>query len=126
MMVQGNPDPNGFMNESCAVYRDHTHRNLRAPTDDEIGAWRRRRLEETSGEKEMSATMCDEADGACSSDAAFRPYPACLVYHCFEGDERCHNPSGQDKCLRWSHDDNKCLEPACMLLDEDEEMIVPH
>ena len=89
--------------EDCSVYEDHHARNLRAPTADEVNTWRRRRLEEVASD--------------ATSD--FVEVTGCIVYHCFEGDYKCPNPSGHEHCLRWGDEEGKCLEPACMLLDED-------
>jgi hypothetical protein len=45
----------------------------------------------------------------------------CLIYHCFDGDDGCEEPSANDFCLRWSDDeDGGCADPLCHYLYDKE------
>ena len=37
---------------------------------------------------------------------------SCIVYHCFEGDQHCDDPSPPELCLEWSGD-GSCATPEC-------------
>ena len=37
----------------------------------------------------------------------------CAVFHCFEGDAKCANPSPRDACADWDKGANVCREPLC-------------
>ena len=42
----------------------------------------------------------------------------CLVYHCFEGDADCANPSSREACSEWDEAKAVCLEPLCAYVIE--------
>lgn len=52
---------------------------------------------------------------AVGLDDQLKPLEAgCLLYHCFEGDADCDNPSPRDACAEWEEGDGgACLEPLC-------------
>lgn len=37
----------------------------------------------------------------------------CAVFHCFEGDEACSNPSPPNACAEWDTEKKHCIEPLC-------------
>ena len=52
------------------------------------------------------------------------PPEACLVYHCFAGDEGCTDPSPEEACMHWH--DGACKEPLCRHHTLDEELPEVH
>ena len=45
----------------------------------------------------------------------------CVVYHCFEGDKTCDEPSPAAACAIWAPDGKTCDEPLCKYVATDDD-----